>query len=308
MSKNITKVTVFLFIILTILSTGCWANKSGKIKKKIEYRYDFIEKSGEYSLKIRERWIYEYDTKGNTIRALKYSSNSYSVKIFYYEYNKRGDITNEYNYPFSHEDICYRYDYEYNGEGKMVEWRIYKKDGCSLMSSCKLLRKYSYHYDKKGNIIEKVIYDSEGNLLNKFSWEYNQEGNKIKGAVYDSHHCLLSETIYEYSDERIYEKLYHPSPVLLWKVIYDERKNEIERVIYDLEGEVWRRFVYIYNKKGDMVEEKEYDSQGRLSRRTFCKFNTQGKIYEKVCYIYKVISGKLREIPVEKIIYEYEYY
>lgn len=89
---------------------------------------------------------------------------------------------------------------------------------------------------------------------------------------------------------------------------YDERGNEVEIAEYNSKDELEKKYTYEYDERGNNVLGARYNHRGELEEKWISEYDERGNIIKRARYEYQVVRGKIKEIPVKKTIYKYEYY
>jgi len=285
LSKSVIKKILLFSMVLGVLSLESWA-QSGRLKEKVEYICEFIPEFGEYKPHLRAKYIhkYEYDEKGNMVEWARYNFQGELEVKGIYKYDEKGNRLEKTWYD-SQGALKDRFFYKYDGKGNEIEATRYDSDGW-------LKHKWLMKYDHRGNMIEQI---SDFYLWSKSTYKYDEKGNMIEELQYDSKGNLEWKTICK----------------------YDEKGNMVEKVKRCVDAELVHETAYKYDKQGNMVEKigyhpVYYHSQGVLKEsdlgRTTYEYNKEGNEIVVMEYIWKSAFGKTQEIPVEKTVYEYEYY
>ena len=109
------------------------------------------------------------------------------------KFDSKGDVIEKVHYS-SNGSMCAKYTYKYDSKGNMIEEAAYHSDGW-------LRRKYIYKYDSKDNKIEWAEYDGYGSLWQKYIYKYDSQGKKIEWAWYNGNDSLSGKTLYKYDSQ-----------------------------------------------------------------------------------------------------------
>lgn len=143
---------------------------SGISEERIEYAYDTEEKllqktyfiNGGSGLEL-DKWLkFEYDSNGDQVLEIQYSSDG---------------------------EEYFRMSKEYDSDGNVIRAVYSYMNGDSETEECK--------YDSHGQLIECITWDADGNQMehDKYSNEYDSHGNLIKSTVTEGY---FHETTYKY--------------------------------------------------------------------------------------------------------------
>lgn len=194
------------------------ANLKGKVKSIIEYDYETAQKDviiqKAYLNRKRE---YSYDKKGMELEESMYNSEGIlQLKYKYaWETNKKqiqettysinGNLSNKTIFEFdeqgnkrdgiSYGSINTKYTFKTNTQGEIIEQII-------STESAEFLLKFTNNYNSNGDIIEKISYNSDGNISTKSIFthqEYDKNKNWIKRTEAENGKIIsLTERVLEY--------------------------------------------------------------------------------------------------------------
>lgn len=226
---------------------------------------------------IARRWYDEYDylTGGDTYKYNKKQSkiewerynvfNDTENFIVYYIYDNKGNQIKKNIY--EKEELVERHTYKYDKKNNLIEYKWFNRDG-----SLRFLR--TYKYDSNGNQIELNWHEIGSPSHNRYTSKYNKKGQKIKEDldVYSKNTFVSHDTkwIYKYNSKgnliKVYKywfnKKYKENDYLYETFLYkyDTNNNEIERTIYDTNGNLERKYTckYQYDKKGNWTKQTHY--------------------------------------------------
>jgi hypothetical protein len=195
---------------------------------------------------IAERKTYEYDDKGRMLKKLiHYADDTFDT--MHYEYNENGLIMNKHIVDADGiEENKHVYEYE---KGNLIRSAEYDNEGT-------LLSEEAWKYDEKGNEIEMTKWDKADDRLISTLVDYFENGDRQKVRVYNHEEELVEKILYEENEEGTLLRIIEEDPYNLntTEFIYDERKNLIEQIELNREGEVNSRVTREYNEDNEMVE------------------------------------------------------
>ena len=148
-----------------------------------------------------------------------------------------------------------------NPEGNVVEKSLFESNG-------NLKEKILYKYDSKGYLIEQQMLKSDGNLNIKISYENNEKGNPTSEDWYNVDGSLKSKNVYK----------------------YDEAGNKIESNWYNADGSLFIKNVSVYDGKGNEISTDDYNSTGILTSKSIFQHDENGNETERK---YNVFETKM---------------
>lgn len=282
-----------------------------KVSKIFIVKSNLIEKFGESAEIKTDSISIFFNSEGSYLSKFNYSlsekwylncikSNAVdcSSSHFYREYDssnclvsERGLHSGAYN-PYSIAAICkngktesqsisteevLRYYYDKNGNCIKIE-------NYSIKGNDETIRKVlQYSFNLNNKIIDKKVFDNNGNLKEKYSYKYDL---KLR---------LISEEIYlkDYNSNKI--KNY----------TYDEKNNIVSLFGISDKSRYGFLYKYIYDTKGNITEEKEMFPNGEIiSLNKYYNYDTKGNWRQKVEYTKYSFNTK----PKYKINRTFEYF
>ena len=148
---------------------------------------------------VKKKWIYNYDTKTNLIKAEEFRGEDNLEQKITYTYDEKGNLTEE-NQVYNGKEHS-KSTFKYSKSGNMIKeeyWCDYDDD---------LNKTFYYKYDEKGNVIEINIFSSAGDIIYKQGtnkYTYDEKGNWIKCVEYrtgrDVPSLLVLKRTYKYFD------------------------------------------------------------------------------------------------------------
>lgn len=178
-------------------------DRGDNIRLEHHYQYDMSEYGYYYIATV----LYTYDDNHNMIyevgvdekgterywQSWVYDENGNNI-----EWNNKRTIWNDWNYFIEIDSATYTY----NEHGDMLTRHRYSED---KWDSEEYDTTWSYTYDNNGNMIEKIEYQSNGDVI-RTAWAYNDQGE---------------QTMYDGEDDGVY-----------WEKTFDENGNLVEFVRY----------------------------------------------------------------------------
>lgn len=140
--------------------------------------------------------LYEYDSRGNRIKATnyKYGSDSEIETYSLHEYDEDNKQTRMDYYAQSESGQWERYlwyTYEYDDHGNAVRINEYFDDN-------ELPRYSLFEYDEQGNMTKHLYYERDNTLLFVTEYHYDSEGNQIGSDEYDGDGNLIESSLHAY--------------------------------------------------------------------------------------------------------------
>lgn len=214
-----------------------------KDRHYIDYRHDgSVSSENDYSAS------YEYDARGNLIKAINLDFRGWSYE---YSYDNQGNLIKEVQYDSQgYDDYKWETTYIYDSLGNIIREEIrglteYAADGIT-----------TYSYDSQGNLVKEDSrwgddittrsYDSQGNLINTVYLTYEYDSYMDTYSYDNWGNCIQKVRTYLNSDGTLYE---YAKPIYYYYT-YDEYGNLI------------KEFYEENNATG--VTEYNYDSQGNV--------------------------------------------
>ncbi len=147
---------------------------------------DVAKVTGKYNGVVAE--IYYFNANGDVSKYEDYSDGELDERDTY-RYDSAGNLIEEMGYSSSGK-LYRRKTYRYDSAGNMIEMVWYHSSG-------ELRNKDTYRYDYAGNMIESMQYNSSGELDLRGAYRYDSAGNQIEALKYDSDGELGNRYTYE---------------------------------------------------------------------------------------------------------------
>ncbi len=309
------RTNTLLISLLFVISFGCclvmatFLNASIKkenlpkgVKEVVETRYRFVRREEAYRQRIKGHSVFKYNERGREIEWADYDKNGSLVAQYIPKYDNKGKLSEGYWYRAS-------------GETYWESIEIFDKEDKTDPQGG-LNRDYGgktvCQYDLDGNEIERALYNPDGYLLCKYRYRYDKKRNKIMVARYKSDDTLDFKCTYKYDDNRnILEWARYQSDGSLqfkYSYRYDNKGQISEMVEYNIAGTVVCKSYPKYNDEGKLIEWEIYDTAGNLQTKTTFRYDIEGNRVEEKRYDYRKEFGKVKEIPIEMITWQYKYF
>jgi len=198
-------------------------NKNGNIEENITY-YD----NGELS-----KIIYAYNNKGEIILEVEYDLDGVLKNKYIYEYDKKGNKTKTESY--SNEKIDYQTIFEYDDNNKLIVSYHYDLDkwiGVNLENF--LDSKTTYKYDINGNLIEQSTYSRSGSLEKRLSKKYDKNIVVVVHTLTIGNYLKDIRSDYKYDEfgNEIESITYNDDGTEKVKTVsyYDNNNNKIKKI------------------------------------------------------------------------------
>lgn len=119
-------------------------------------------------------------------------------------------------------------------------------------------------YNTKGNITDLIKYDNENSIKYKWRFHYDKKGvQQLSGKRYEAKDSEEDSSAY----------------------IYDKKKNPVEYIHYDSDGNIKTRTVSKFGKQGNVTEEKVFDDKNLLKKTSKFKYKknklVEGRSFDK---------------------------
>lgn len=301
-----------ILLILFIVSCGSpdvekVINPNAKEYKKIEVSQESKEEEKIKLKKVKERRTYskftDFIIKGGGKEVLVERIN----------YDKNGNITEQYRYSATGVQNQWLFDYDEFGNKKSIQlYDVYQnlieKEDYEFASNGILKKiKYSkgkqityfeYYYDKFYNLVEKQYFDAKKNLTT--STKYKYKNSLLDSVIIYSNNLVINTITFEYDSlkRRAAEKLFqHDKMINTYEYIYDDFNNLIH--INNLK---LSKNDYVYDNDGNIKEETIYDKNGNQQTRMVYEYlPNNGLLKNKVKF-----DGENN--AALEIRFEYDYY
>lgn len=272
------------------------------VKEVIETRYRFVRREEEYRQRLKGHSIFKYNERGREIEWADYDKNGSLVAQYIPKYDNKGALSEGYWYRASGQTYWESIEIFDKEDKPDPQEELNRNYGGKTVSK----------YDNEGNEIERVLYNPDGCLLYKYRYRYDNKRNKIMVARYKIDGTLDYKYTYKYDDKRQLIKWarYQADGSLDFKYSYQyDKKGQIsEMVEYDITGTIVSKSYPKYNDKGKVIEWEIYDTADNLQTKTTFRYDIEGNRIEEKRYDYRKEFGKVKEIPIEMITWQYKYF
>jgi hypothetical protein len=239
-----------------------------------------------------------YDVEGRKIQDSMFRSGAVSVINTTYEYNEAGNLTGVLEY--SEDSFLRKMVYHYDAEGRLVGWTHYMKDGqvgrngiYEYINGIRVERiiegagagKEVITYDDAGNRTDLGVYPME--IARSVVSVYDAAGNPTKVAFYGDEQLPLRELRLTYDSERKLIEVADFCPFeprlfatagqlngdprlnlyLKKNFSYDSGRRKIEEGVYNGNGSLVEKIVFVYNSEGRLVQKTEHASNNEITAR-----------------------------------------
>ncbi len=207
---------------IRVLATWTF-NDNGKIKESLLFKKD--------SLKIRNRWVYEYNEDGTASKSILYSKNGSVKKVWSYQCNPEGEKVNV----------------------KEKEVQICKNS----------------HSDDQFYIITNRSINEKGKVYKTVQKLTNTDHLPIESCTYNENDSLVSKSVYDKSYERpISFTGYNKKGKKTYEFVYTYENGNRTSYTFSRGGKVRYKTIFKYNSEGFLVEEQHYNSKDELISTT----------------------------------------
>ena len=150
-------------------------NSDGTIDSYTVYEYDSngnqIKSTYNDSDGNRTR-LYEYNSAGQETKCNTYNANGDLTVLSECEYDSRGNLIKRMLYTSNTYD-----EYEYDSDGNMIKQMFHLPDGS-------VRDWYEYAYDSNRDMIKEICHTEVGDYIYLYEYEYDSDGNLIKRAEF----------------------------------------------------------------------------------------------------------------------------
>jgi hypothetical protein len=134
-----------------------------------------------------------YDKKGKIVSKVIQSQEGDTVTILNFTYDNLGNILKKVELnPQTNSQIETVYSYQYNNEGNIIERLINPADNGLYQSKDSLI------YKPSESKVERIFYETYGQVSAVFTYIYNQFGKIIKEYQQDNQGNVIKKFLYEY--------------------------------------------------------------------------------------------------------------
>ena len=258
------KLWCMAFLLITLLLSGCGGgsmpSEESDITSSKEETKDIAgtEKENESSTTQQASPTTEPQNDKVLVKEEEYGGdgNLIGVKNYYYDQgNLVKEVIEDYSWHNRHPDLystdgfSYRYEYEYDSQGRRIKQRAYGADG-------NLMGWYEFERNDQGKMIKHLSYDSDGNLCDWLENEFDSQCNLIK-----------STSRYGWDE---YE--------------YNEQSKRIRKTSYSDDGSIERWEEYEYDDHGKLIKESSYFGSGNLDDWSEYEYNDYGNLIKVTEY------------------------
>ncbi len=204
-------------------------------------------------ISTKEKFVSDYDRRGNLIRKVGYRANGNPFLEETYEYDDKDNVI---------ESVVdgkkQTYAYKYNSDGQMLEARQFDSAGT-------LKQRTEYILDDRGQLNESIIYSGTGELKARYVSRRDAGGNVIEYSKHGADGSLLEKRVHRYQSKNIVMQtlIYGPTGNLTSRIMYEyDGDRLIQRSTYEANGKLRRRNMYRRDQKGVVVEDLQTNEKG----------------------------------------------
>ena len=279
------------------------------VKLKVESKYEFHNRFGEYLEILQYQIKTNYDKLGKVSSAIHYDGegNLQSKDIYYY--NNVGYLVELSSYG-PDGLLLWKNIFAYGDHNKITHEASYNPDGSLAWED-------KYKYDKNDHLIEKVSYliEEENEYVSR-TFRYDSQNQLVKETSFYPDGKRSSDFIYTYDfdgklvEEKFYD--YYKKLTLKDQYKYDRKDNLKEWVLIDKDGKLVNNYqsiakkLYQYNRNSDVINIELKDDRGSVVKKEIFQYGKDGRLIESVKFYVKFMFGKVHEIPIEKTTFQYE--
>ncbi len=219
------------------------------------YNVDFFNADGRISQglyfdeegNITNRQLFEFDSRGYSIKQVNYDDKDLETGMFTYEYDKDGN----------------RIDYKQIRKGRVLvhQKRKYKKSRNTELINKMHNANYffvaaKFSYTPKGEFKKVKNYSPNGNLVSVEDYVYNRVENKVEQFRTEGKNKRLKLIEY-FNNSGLPLKLIYPKKV--------DRYEGYSLKTLDISKEVW----FAYDKNGNLISELTFEDSQLVRKRTW---------------------------------------
>jgi hypothetical protein len=261
--------TIYLFPVLIIcllinFNTSVSQNKQDRnkisasdIKSTTTYRilYDNGKPTGDSLI----NYHIEYDKEGNILQDFDYYKGHLFAKYFY-KFSKNGFIKAE-TFEYYNEKTGQVNDAiktNYNNDGKKLEKIHY-----TFILGDTLLDRSIYKYDTKNDCELSVNVTDNDSIVSKTCFKYDKNGNAIEETHTNSNGVVN----------------------LTYSRLFNDSGNLIQEISTNTDKDFEYKIICKYNDSNIKTEQIRYDGNGNLQSKTkFTKYDSNGNLLESITY------------------------
>jgi hypothetical protein len=233
-----------------------WRNLNGRVKTYQQTIYR-ISKLPNDSLKLKKSIgeLLSFNKNRDIDEKISFKRNGKKHKRWVYKYDRHKYNIGIIEIKYPNDTLTYTIE-KYDNFGNNIESFTYNQNDSLLNHSKSVFN----NFNKK---TESIIIKNEKskNQLIKVNYQYDNDGNEIK-------------TTRHYKDSSKTE----------WFTDYNSFGNEIEWKVYDREGLLDRRDVYLYDSNQNLIGESIFDQNNNLDSKYISVYDNLGNETETIEY------------------------
>jgi len=149
------------------------------------------------------------------------------------------------------------------------------------------LKGYKYSetkYDTQGNVLAEIKYSQDDEIMEKVVNRYDENGHLIEEIYYMDENEIAERRSFDRDENsKIFKEYKHyldeSKDTIEYK--YDTQGLLIEKVTYDVDGDIERKDTYLYSN-AKPIEHKSYDEEGNLVFEKLLTYDDSGQVVESV--------------------------
>ncbi len=168
----------------------------------------------------------------------------------------------------------------------------------------KVLSSFSYKYDDAGNLAEETLLDTSGNPIFTYRFSYDSNSRRSLLEIVSGRGLVLSYAEYKYVNgknhrvetfsllgelQEYLERSFDDSGLPVSEVITNVDGEELEKVVYEYNGDVLIERETFVNTRKIGSTRYEYDEAGNIAVRG--RYDRAGKLIETIEYIYTEVEA-----------------
>lgn len=254
--------TLPLSLLLIInLTAGIRAQQPNDQKEQI--RRAKVKKVTSVSIPKKQRFVSEYDRRGNLIHTVGFDLNGSPILRKSYKYDDK-------DYPIETviDGIRHTYAYKYDDNGRILETRQFDSAGT-------LRERTKYIIDDSGQVSETLFYTGTGQLSARHVLKRDDEGNVIEYLKFGPEGSLLEKQAQTYQGKNVVTQslIFGPKGNVTSKIVYEYAGDRRTRQsTYDANGNLLRQNVFRRDPQGLVLEELQINEKGETVDRTTSEY------------------------------------
>ena len=274
---------------------------SGAVKSIETYQVEFLSKDG-IIIEQKRLWITNFFTVDGKLSERTVYAPEGGVNRDIYAYNENGENieckTHYSDFKDKSKIRVQTYIHTFDDRGNLLERKVFEHEG-------NLSARFVYNYDEKGNEIEYRNYFHTGALGGKIISTYNDNGNMLSRVSYKDDNTIAGKDLFVVNDKgQKIEQTIFIGEILRYKILYkyDGKGRILERetLEFNTVPNSWTshapqpgKLVFIYDDQNKTREEIRFNTDGAAEENSIFKYDDKENLLESIRYKY---VGRYKEI------------